>query len=74
MSCFRCGGTGYVAVNCPYCRDSDPFEHENLSARRCLGCHDSGVLEEICPECGGQKRYQIILSESPMNNYLSHAL
>lgn len=54
MACVRCGGSGRIAVDCPYCRDSEPFEHENLQPGKCLGCHGSGILEEICPECEGK--------------------
>lgn len=52
--CFHCGGKGHVAVDCPICRGSDSFEHDNLTPGKCLGCHDSGLIEEPCPECGGR--------------------
>jgi len=54
MHCSRCKGTGYVAVDCPFCRDTDSFEHEDLTRTECLVCEGSGIMEDVCPECQGK--------------------
>jgi RecJ-like exonuclease len=52
--CPACGGRGTVASDCPYCRDSDGFEHHDLNNKSCPSCEGAGYVEEACPVCGGR--------------------
>lgn len=50
--CPVCGGRGTVATDCPYCRDSDSFEHHDLTGKNCPSCNSVGYVEDVCPACG----------------------
>lgn len=49
--CPTCGGKGLITIDCPYCRDCDPFEHSDLTGKTCLACSGEGFLEQVCPFC-----------------------
>jgi len=62
-TCPGCHGTGKITVDCPYCRSTESFEHEDLSSEVCLCCHNEGNIEDVCPICEGagkilEKDYQ----------------
>lgn len=52
-TCPGCHGTGKITVDCPYCRSSEPFEHEDLTSSICLCCNGYGHIEDLCPICKG---------------------
>lgn len=56
IECTSCHGSGLLISDCPYCRDSDDFEHEHLRPGPCPACKGHGYLEETCPVCGGAGR------------------
>lgn len=51
--CNHCQGSGQIAINCPFCRDTDMYEHEDLASRKCHGCSGLGFVELECPSCRG---------------------
>jgi DnaJ-class molecular chaperone len=51
--CPDCGGSGLHPVDCPYCREADDFEHDNLTPGECVACHNIGYVEIACPVCRG---------------------
>ncbi len=51
--CPACHGTGYILEDCPYCRNTDSFEFENLSSVTCKNCNGKGYHEDTCPICNG---------------------
>jgi hypothetical protein len=51
--CSHCAGSGKHLVDCPYCREADAFEHDNLTPGECVACHNTGCVEIACPFCRG---------------------
>jgi RecJ-like exonuclease len=51
--CPGCHGTGKVLIDCPYCRNTEQFEHEELTSGVCHCCNNNGHLEDVCPICNG---------------------
>lgn len=51
--CSHCTGSGIYPVDCPYCRETDSFEHDNLTPGECIACHSSGCVDIACPFCNG---------------------
>ncbi len=55
--CPACNGTGLEITDCPSCRNTDPFEFENIPPESvCFRCNDVGHYEEVCPVCSGTGR------------------
>lgn len=55
-NCHHCHGSGQIAINCPFCRDTDMHEHEELVSRNCHCCTGLGFVELECPSCRGVGR------------------
>lgn len=53
QKCAYCSGTGIHLVDCPYCREADDFEHDNLTPGECIACQSTGCVEIDCPVCRG---------------------
>lgn len=56
QTCPHCAGSGKYLINCPYCRETDTFEHDDLTPGECIACRNSGYIEISCPFCHGTGR------------------
>lgn len=52
-TCPGCNGMGVIIVDCPHCRNTENFEHEDLASDACPCCNDKGYTEDMCPICNG---------------------